>query len=136
MQVILDSGPLYAAFDLSDRHHEGALRFLHQSEIGFITNLLVVAEVAFLLRHSPSNRAKFLKWIAANTEIDAMTAADLPRIIVILEKYNDLRPDLADASLVALSERIGTRRIATLDKDFDVYRMRRNQPFENVFPRR
>jgi uncharacterized protein len=34
---------------------------------------------------------------------------------------------------VAISERLNISGIATLDKDFNVYRRYRNQPFERVF---
>lgn len=34
----------------------------------------------------------------------------------------DLPMDFADASLLAAAERLGTRRIFTLDRDFHVYR--------------
>jgi len=36
---------------------------------------------------------------------------------------------LADLTLVALSERLGVAEILTLDGDFDVYRRYRKQPF-------
>ena len=36
-------------------------------------------------------------------------------------------------SLIAISERLNIEAIATLDKDFDIYRRYRNQPFIRVF---
>jgi uncharacterized protein len=44
-----------------------------------------------------------------------------------------LPADFSDLALVAISERLNIPGIATLDKDFDVYRRYRNQPFERVF---
>jgi uncharacterized protein len=41
--------------------------------------------------------------------------------------------DFADLSLVVISERLNISAITTLDKDFDIYRRYRNQPFERVF---
>ena len=40
----------------------------------------------------------------------------------LMEKYRDTPMDLGDASLVALAEDRGIRRIFTLDDDFLVYR--------------
>ncbi len=40
--------------------------------------------------------------------------------------------DLADATLVALAEERGDRRIFTLDTDFHIYRLRGRQRFETV----
>jgi hypothetical protein len=36
-------------------------------------------------------------------------------------------------ALVAISERLDIGAIASLDKDFDIYRRYRKQPFERVF---
>ena len=48
-------------------------------------------------------------------------------------KYADLPADFADASLLALCERAGIDRIATLDRDFAVYRLRNRKRLVNVF---
>ena len=40
----------------------------------------------------------------------------------MMGKYKDLPMDFADASVVAAAERLGTRRVFTLDRDFYVYR--------------
>ena len=48
-----------------------------------------------------------------------------------MEQYADKPMDLADASLVALAERIDLRKIFTLDRtDFAVYRIKRGHQFE------
>jgi predicted nucleic acid-binding protein len=41
--------------------------------------------------------------------------------------------DLADASLVAASERLGVLQIISLDRDFDIYRSGDKKRFENLF---
>lgn len=41
----------------------------------------------------------------------------------LMAKYADQPMDLADASLVATAERLGLRRLFTLDSDFYVYRL-------------
>ncbi|MGH7193434.1 MAG: type II toxin-antitoxin system VapC family toxin, partial [Candidatus Saccharimonadales bacterium] len=46
---------------------------------------------------------------------------DRVRMEQLMDKYHDLPMDLADASLVALAERLGVRRIFTLDSDFLIY---------------
>jgi predicted nucleic acid-binding protein len=40
--------------------------------------------------------------------------------------------DLADASLVAAAETLNQKRIFTLDRDFQIYRFKGNQPFDAV----
>jgi predicted nucleic acid-binding protein len=51
----------------------------------------------------------------------------------LMEKYQNVPMDLADASLVAIAEVTGVREVFTLDGDFYVYRINDREPFE-VFP--
>ncbi len=51
-----------------------------------------------------------------------------------VRKYGDLRPQLADASLVYLADALDTDVIFTLDRrDFTVFRNRHGKPFR-LFP--
>jgi predicted nucleic acid-binding protein len=55
------------------------------------------------------------------------------RMLELMEQYQNVPMDLADASLVALAETTGLRQIFTLDSDFYIYRINDREPFE-VFP--
>ncbi len=54
------------------------------------------------------------------------------RMQVLMEQYRDLPMDLADASLVAAAETLNQKQIFTLDRDFQIYRFKGNQPFTVV----
>jgi len=131
--IVVDAGPLIAMFTRSDRYHAAALEFLTRTEgAALITNLIVVGEVAAVLgRHK--DLVACLNWIVENMEIDTNAGVDLPKAILILQKYKDLPADLADASLVAMCERRGTNLVASVDNDFDVYRLPKNKKLQNVF---
>lgn len=58
---------------------------------------------------------------------------NLPQIRAVLEKYADLPADFADASLVALCERIKVWDVASVDGDFTIYRGRDKRRFNNLF---
>ena len=131
--IVVDSGPLYAAFDRDDKYHRAAIRLIGSQGHRLLTNMPVITEVAHLLGKAPKTRLEFLRWAHVTLNIDEPISDDFPRIVAILEKHSDLRPDFADASLVALCERIDTRRIATINGDFKVYRTIAKKPFENVF---
>ncbi len=132
--IVVDAGPLIALFKPSDRHHKAAMAFLGRSESAtLITNLLVVGEVAAMLSGKHTDLVECLNWVLENVEIDSSAGLDLPRSIAIVRKYKDLPADLADASLVALCERRGTNLVASVDRDFDIYRLPKNKKFENVF---
>ena len=52
----------------------------------------------------------------------------------LMDQYDDLPMDLADASLVWLSRYLGTVLIATMDRtDFSVYRGAGGRAFRNLF---
>jgi uncharacterized protein len=48
----------------------------------------------------------------------------------LMEKYADLPMDFADASLVAVSERLKIGKVFTLDRHFRVYKPRHTSSFE------
>ncbi len=51
------------------------------------------------------------------------------RMRELMNQYQDVPMDLADASLVVTAETLGRRRIFTLDSDFYVYRIKGKEAF-------
>lgn len=52
----------------------------------------------------------------------------------IMQKYQDLPADLADASLIILAEELGHGDILSTDmRDFATYRWKSQKPFSNLF---
>lgn len=131
--IVVDSGPLIALFDGSDQYHQAAVQFLERNRLPLITNLPVIIEVVYVLDFSGEAQRDFLSWAPPALTIDSHTAEDLPRIRAILEKYADLPADFADASLVALCERLKVWDVASVDSDFTVYRGRDKRRFNNRF---
>jgi predicted nucleic acid-binding protein len=131
--IVVDAGPLIALFDRDDRHHGRAVEFVAACRSRLITNLPVLTEATFLLRFSLEAQRDLLLWAHHSLEIDQDTSSDLPRIVVLLEKYRDMPADFADASLVALAERKNLSRVASVDSDFAVYRALGKRAFANVF---
>jgi uncharacterized protein len=129
--IAVDAGPLIALVKGKDSHHADAVAFIQRIDRPLITNFIVIGEVMALI--SPSHQTAFLGWAMGALAIDQEVAADLPRIIEIMNKYADLPADFADASLLALCERRGIRDVATLDTDFDVYRTADRKRLRNVF---
>ena len=132
--IVVDAGSMIGMFDRDDAHHAQAGEFLRQSgSFRLITMSLVVGEVAAMLSDVQPNLFRFMEWLSAVVEIDDALREDLPRVIEIMKKYGDLPADLADASLVALCERRSVQTIASVDSDFDVYRLPKGRKFKNVF---
>ena len=132
--VVVDTGLFYALFDRDDRHHAASVELIRRSEYALFTTLAVVTETCYLLQRLVGpHHVDFLRWIkAGGVQIVPMVTEDWDRVIEVLEKYADLPADFADASLVAVAERLRIRKIAAFDSDFDVYRYMQRSQFRNV----
>lgn len=133
-RVVIDSGPLIALFDRDDNYHNKALEFIKKFKGELISNYAVITEVSHLLDFSVAVQIDFLQWIFdGGITIAEIATDDLLRIIELTEKYSDLPMDFADASLVVLCEKMKIREVASIDRDFGIYRTREKKAFKNVF---
>lgn len=131
--IVLDAGPLIALFDGSDRHHKAAVEFMRRTRQPLVTNAPVLAEACWVLDFSVDAQLDCLRWANQALRIDDGTGGDLPRIAAILDKYRDLPADFADASLVALCERLNCYDVASIDAEFTIYRSASRRAFRNRF---
>ena len=131
--ILIDTGPLVALFSRRDKHHARMVKFLADFEGVLLTTWPVVTEVCHLI--SRENRNRFMRWAAGG----GIVVRDLGenaaiQALALMEKYGDLPMDVADASLLILSEQAGLTDIATLDiADFSVYRLSGGRSF-NLLP--
>jgi hypothetical protein len=134
--VIVDSGPLIALFDADDTHHLRAEDFVRTTRARLMTSLAAVTEAMYVLEPSLPARRNLLTWIQRNgLELVEPDVSDFERIAELMEKYADLPMDFTDAVLVALCERLGIQHVASIDRDFAIYRYKGRRHFINVFPR-
>ncbi len=85
-------------------------------------HLAGVTEVSYLLNHCIPQQCGFLQWLYNGAmQVVPFEQEDLRRAIDIIDKYADLPADFADATLVAVAERLEIRDIVTFDSDFDIY---------------
>jgi predicted nucleic acid-binding protein len=128
--ILVDTGPLVAAVNRRDQHHE-ACRTLLDAHVGdLLVTPYVIAEVCWMVssRIGATAEANVIAAVAAG-ELHQVTFedSDLHRIAELLHRYADLHGgqglSAADASVVAVAERLGISDIATLDvTDFSVVR--------------
>lgn len=132
--ILIDTGVLVALYDASDRYHHQVIQFLEGYRGRLITTVGCVTEVMWLLASDCEVQNEFLRHLASQIyECVPLQISDFARIAKLNAQYSDLPADFADLALVAISERLNIPGIASLDKDFDVYRRYRNQSFERVF---
>ena len=134
-KTAIDAGPLVALFNQRDQHHQKALEFLENFEGEFVSTVAIITETAYHLDFSSTTQANFIGWVASGAiELIHVEIGDLQRIADLITQYADLPMDFADASLVAVCERLGIRDVASLDSDFHIYRLDGKDAFRNVFP--
>ena len=132
--ILVDTGLLVAFYDSADSHHNRVVEFFAECTSRLLTSEGCVTEVMWLLASDWQVQNEFLSHLANHIyECGSLTPQDFSRIAELNAQYADLPADFSDLSLVAISERLNVAAIATLDKDFDIYRRYRNQPFERVF---
>ena len=119
MALIVDAGALYAQADAEEPRHEAVARVLVAAREALVTTELAVAEADYLIltRLGVGVELAFLEDLAMGTYIvECLTRDALRTAREVVERYRDLRLGLADASLVVLAHRYGTRRILTFDE--------------------
>ncbi|MDQ7016949.1 MAG: PIN domain-containing protein [Gammaproteobacteria bacterium] len=132
-KILIDSGPLIALFDRSDKYHRSSVDFIRDNHCELITTLASVTETLHLLDFNRKAQIGFLSWVEAGAvSIEAITPNDFGRIRALTIKYSDLPMDFADACLVFLAEKLNIDHIATIDRDFDVYRRNNKHPFTTL----
>ena len=126
MGLIADSGAIYAIYDSGDRHHQAVRTVLERESGPVIIPSVILAEVDFLLRRHLGVAAEvdFLDGIAIGAfTLEPFTTADVARCRELITQYRDADLGLADAAVVATAERLGIRRILTVDeRDFRLVR--------------
>jgi len=133
-KVVVDSGPIIALFDAGDAYHLRAMEFVRQSPATLLSSMAVVTEAMYVLGDSPPARKNLLAWIqAGGLMLIEPEAADFERVAGLIEKYADLPMDFTDAVVVALCERLGIHHVASVDRDFAIYRYKGRTKFINVF---
>jgi predicted nucleic acid-binding protein len=100
-----------------------------------MTSVAVLTEAMFLLNSYGGWRLQDRLWrkvLAGDLDVLHINGAHLVRMLTLMQKYQDVPMDFADASPVALAEPLNVSRIFTLDSDFHVYRLHGTQPFDVV----
>lgn len=132
--VLVDTSVLVSFYNAGDRYHAPVKDFFAKCTSRLITTPACITEVMWLLAVSWQVQNLFLAHLANRVyECEALTPNDFVRIAELNQQYADLPGDFADLSLVAISERLQISAIATLDKDFDIYRRYRKEPFLRIF---
>lgn len=138
-ELLLDTGALVSLLDRSQTHHEACAAFYEAWTGQVVSTEAVLTEATHLLSHVAGGREACIDFFLAGGAILVPSdPSSLRRCRDLVHRYRDLPMDYADATLVALAEELGTRKVFTIDRDFEVYRLARRSRLEIVpdVPRR
>lgn len=128
MSLILDTGPVLAALDAADPDHEASADLLRGATEDLVVPALVLAEVDYWCHERLDVDAwlVFLDDLLAGVyRLEQPTLRDLGRARELQAEYADLNLGVVVASIIALVERLGEPKVATLDhRHFTVVRPR------------
>lgn len=132
--IICNTGPLVAVLNAGDTHHDPCRQLLETERGPLIVPAPVLTEVCYLAatRLGAETEATFLDSLAAGElRLEATTASDLARMAGLVRTYADFPLDAADASVIAVAERLDATKIATIDhRHFLAIRPRHCPAFE------
>jgi uncharacterized protein len=116
--IICGTGPLVALLNKADSDHAACARLFATYPGRLVVPGPILTEVCYMAesRLGSETEARFLDSLAAGEfELESVTAADLRRMADLVRMYADFPLGAADASVVAIAERLRATRVATLD---------------------
>ncbi|WP_250281116.1 PIN domain-containing protein [Frankia sp. CiP1_Cm_nod2] len=116
--LLVDTGVIVAAADRNDPHHTACAQLLERTDSPLVTSPLVIAEAAYLINRELGPTAELALYTAIIDDaltVETLTHTDWTRIRELAGRYRGLPLGGTDASVIALSERLGTDQVATLD---------------------
>ena len=132
-KILIDSGPLIALFDASDMYHSESVNFIKNNKLPLVTTIASITETLHLLDFNRNAQIDFIEWVHRGAvEIQNIENNDFGRIKELTEKYHDLPMDFADSCLVYLAEKMNLNTIATIDRDFSIYRIKGRRKFRII----
>ena len=117
MALVLDTGPLLAALDAADPDHERCATLIGETHEDRVIPILVLAELDYWCHQRLGADAwlTFLDDLLAGAYRASPPPADLTRCRELQTQYREHSLGVVDASVLALAERLGETRLATLD---------------------
>jgi predicted nucleic acid-binding protein len=134
MITICDTGPIAAYLNRNDPYHAWATSLMKRTRPPMLTCEPVLTEALYFLREDnlPVDAVfELLERGVLRLEFDL--SAHWPRVRTLMGRY--ARMDLADATVVAMTEQHRSCQVLTVDrKDFGIYRRNDRQVIDFIAP--
>ena len=134
MITICDTGPLLAYLNRNDEHHDWAVAMMKQVRAPMLVCEPVLTELVYFLREDGLSIEPLFQLLEREAiRLAFELSQHWSRIRILMSRYRQM--DLADASVVVMTELHARSQVLTLDrKDFSVYRRNDRQVIDFVSP--
>jgi predicted nucleic acid-binding protein len=135
MPAIVDTGPLVALFDRSERHHGWVAGCIEDLEAPLLVCEPVLTETMYLLGRYQGAQDALLELLRNGAlNIAFRIEEHVGALGKLLQKYRDTPMSLADACIVRMAEIHERHAVLTLDSDFSIYRKHGRLPITLICP--
>ena len=134
MITLCDTGPLLAYLNRNDPHHQWAVRLMKEVHPPLRLSEPVLTEIVYFLREDGLSLDPLFQLLEREAvRLDFDLGSHWPRVRTLMTRYRQM--DLADASIVVMTELHPRSQVLTIDRtDFSVYRRNDRQVIRFVAP--
>ena len=133
MVIVLDTSGLLPVLDRSEPRHAVCAEIIQGADVPLLLSPFVLAELDYLLGSRIGARAQIAlldEVVRGAYRLEPFGPADVVLARKVMGRYATLARGVADASIVVLADRHGTKDILTLDeRHFRVVRTSYRRPF-------
>jgi uncharacterized protein len=126
--LIVDTSVLFASVDRNDRDYARCRALLEESGEALTLPAPILPEIDYLVARNVGRgvMVQILRNIGLGAlRVVDLTAADYERVAELVDRYADVGVGFVDAAVLAVTERMGEPKLATLDhRHFSVMRPR------------
>jgi predicted nucleic acid-binding protein len=133
--MLVDAGPLVSLCDRNQPTHARCQKVLESSTEPIISTWACFVEAMYLVGRIGGYRLQEHLWellLRGIVGLHEHSAGEPRQMASLMDRYQNVPMDLADASLVAVAELLEERTIFTLDSDFRIYRLANGDAFTIV----
>ena len=117
--IIADTSGLLALFNRREPAHDAVAAVVSSAQEVLAVSPYIVAEIDYLAATRLGTKAELaiLRELASGAyELPTLSADEVAWAADVVDKYRDQKVGVADASLVVLADRYGTKMILSLDR--------------------
>lgn len=131
-ELLLDTGAFVALVDRSEARHADCVAVLEARRGPILTTEPVLTETLHLVGPGWRPQKVCLEFFLRGAFLLIPSSrTSLERAAVLMEEYQDIPMDYADATLVTVAEELQIDEVFTLDRrGFSAYRLRRKKSFK------